>query len=113
MKRLIMNVLAGISWLERGIVALYLKENEVTDLIIQVNGEYTYTSIEVGYEKQNYENINGRCETNGTFSYTTDNDVFFVALMENSDNYIEHSGIVIEDKEMGLKMFKATLIRIS
>ena len=131
---------------QRGIVAMYLKESEVADLIVQANGEYAYTSVEIGYEKQDYESMNGRCEANGTFSYTTgyitrednklslispyradsigiellcqesdkettdnksDNDVFFVALKENSDNYTEYKGIVIEDKEVGLKMFNA------
>lgn len=51
--------------------SMLLGESEVADLIIQSNGEYAYTSLEIGYKKQDYNSINGRCEANGTFEYTT------------------------------------------
>ena len=51
--------------------AIELGEDEVSDLIIQADGTYAYTSVEIGYDKQEYDSVNGRCEANGTFTYTT------------------------------------------
>lgn len=52
-------------------VALSMREDEVADLIEQADSEYAYTSLEIGYDKQDYDGLNGRLEPNGTFSYTT------------------------------------------
>lgn len=51
--------------------ALELGEGEVSNLRIEANPEFAYTKIEVGYEKQDYSNSNGRFEVNGTFDYST------------------------------------------
>lgn len=53
------------------IVAMELSENEVSDLIVKADNEHAYTSVEIGYDKEDYDNINGRAEVNGKFSYTT------------------------------------------
>lgn len=39
----------------------------------QIEGidDYAYTSVQVGYDKQDYESANGRFELNGTFEYST------------------------------------------
>ena len=55
----------------RDIVAMELTEDEVSDLIVQADSEHAYTSVEIGYDKEDYDNINGRAEVNGKFSYTT------------------------------------------
>lgn len=52
-------------------VAASMREDEIADLIIKADETHAYTSIEVGYKKQEYDSINGRCEPNGTFNYTT------------------------------------------
>ena len=51
--------------------AIELGEGEVADLIKQADSTHAYTSVEIGYEKQDYENENGRYEANGTYAYTT------------------------------------------
>lgn len=50
---------------------LELEEREVSDLRIEASSDFAYTKIEVGYEKQDYSNSNGRFEVNGTFDYST------------------------------------------
>lgn len=127
--------------------AMSMRKDEIADLIIKADNTYAYTSIEIGYDKQDYDTMNGRCEPNGMFSYTTgyitrtdnklslispyradsigiemlcqesdkqttdtdsDNDVFFVALKENSEYYSEYKDIYIEDKDFSsLKLFNA------
>lgn len=124
-----------------------MRKDEIADLIIKADNTYAYTSVEIGYDKQDYDTMNGRCEPNGMFSYTTgyitrtdnklslispyradsigiemlcqesdkqttdtdsDNDVFFVALKENSEDYSEYKDIYIEDKDFSsLKLFNA------
>lgn len=56
---------------KKNVTAMRMREDEVADLIIQSDGTYAYTSVEIGYDKQDYDSINGRCEANGTFAYTT------------------------------------------
>ena len=51
--------------------ALELSGDEVADLEINVADDYAYTNVKIGYDKQDYESINGRAEANGTFEYTT------------------------------------------
>lgn len=52
-------------------VALSMREDEVADLIEEADAEYAYTSLAIGYDKQDYDGLNGRLEPNGTFNYTT------------------------------------------
>lgn len=52
-------------------VAMELQESDVSDLTMQSDSTHAYTSVEIGYEKQDYENANGKYEVNGTFTYTT------------------------------------------
>lgn len=52
-------------------VAIELQESDVADLTKQADSTHAYTSVEIGYEKQDYENANGIFEANGTFTYTT------------------------------------------
>ncbi|MDH6304609.1 hypothetical protein M2459_001344 [Parabacteroides sp. PF5-5] len=54
-------------------VVLELSESEVSDLIIEADQDHLYTSVEIGYKEQNYDDdgLNSRYETNGTFSYDT------------------------------------------
>lgn len=127
--------------------AMSMRKDEIADLIIKADNTYAYTSVEIGYDKQDYDTMDGRCEPNGMFSYTTgyitrtdnklslispyradsigiemlcqesdkqttdtdsDNDVFFVALKENSEDYSEYKDIYIEDKNFSsLKLFNA------
>lgn len=128
------------------VTALELKARELADLIVQADDTYAYTTVEIGYEKQDYDSTNGRCEANGTFCYTTgfiasrdnkltlispyradsmgieflcqeqsknkkdtksDNDIFFVALVDYGAYYSEYKGIEIEDEDTGIKMFNA------
>lgn len=53
------------------VVAMELQESDVADLTKQADSTHAYTSVEIGYEKQDYENANGIFEANGTFTYTT------------------------------------------
>lgn len=64
---------------KRNVAAMGLKEHELADLIVQADSTYAYTSIEIGYDKHDYGNVNGRCEVNGTFCYTTG----FIARKDN------------------------------
>ena len=48
-----------------------LSGDEVSDLEIDAADDYAYTNVKIGYDKQDYESINGRAEANGTFEYTT------------------------------------------
>lgn len=58
---------------------LSLNERENTGLSIESDDEFAYTSLEIGYDTPNYENVNGRFEVNGTFDYSTG----FVSPAEN------------------------------
>ena len=53
------------------VTAMELEEGEVADLIKQADSTFAYTSVDIGYEKQDYENENGIYEANGTYAYTT------------------------------------------
>lgn len=56
--------------------------SEASDVKIEASGDYAYTSVKIGYKKQEYDNINGRYEVNGTFEYTT-------GYTSNEDNVLE------------------------
>lgn len=43
----------------------------MADLIVESDNTHAYTNISVGYDKQDYDKVNGRFEANGTFEYTT------------------------------------------
>ncbi len=43
----------------------------LTDWQIEAVDDFAYTSVQVGYDKQDYESANGRFELNGTFEYST------------------------------------------
>lgn len=133
---------------QSSLTAMELEENDVSDLIIQADNTYAYTSVEIGYDKQDYDSINGRCEANGTFTYTTgyiaksdnklslispyradaigiellcqetdkkttdtdsDNDIFFVDLLEGTSNYTINGTTQVQDTEIGLEMFNGRL----
>lgn len=53
------------------VTALELSGDEVAGLEIMAADEYAYTHVKIGYDKPDYESINGRFESNGTFEYTT------------------------------------------
>ena len=55
----------------KGTTALELSGDEVADLYIEAADDYAYTNVKIGYDKQDYESVNGRAEANGTFEYTT------------------------------------------
>lgn len=57
---------------QRDTVALTLTEKEVNNLVYTANTEHAYTSIKIGYQKQEYDSVNGRFEANGPFYYATD-----------------------------------------
>lgn len=125
-------------------VIMTMNEDEVADLVESADEEYAYTSVEIGYEKQDYNKESGRIELNGLFTYTTeyvsrednklslispyradamgieflvqetldsstddesDNDIFFVALVENDEYYGEYKGVVIYDTAYGIELF--------
>ena len=48
-----------------------LADDEVEGLEIEASDAYAYTNVKIGYDKQDYESVNGRAEANGTFEYTT------------------------------------------
>ena len=128
------------------VTAIEMGDDDVADLLKQVDATHAYTSVEIGYDKQDYENENGRYEANGTFAYTTgyinrddnklslispyradpmgieflcqerdnyttddksDNDIFFVAIIDNTDYYTEYKEIVIDTDSQRIKMFNA------
>ena len=128
------------------VVAMELTSSEVSDLIVKADSEHTYTSVEIGYDKEDYDNINGRSEVNGKFSYTTgyvsrednklqlispyrsdsigieflcqergevttdkkdDNDIFFVALVDEGKSYKEYKDIYIRDRVTNVELFNA------
>lgn len=49
--------------------ALELSGDEVAELEIDAADDYAYTNVKIGYDKQDYESVNGRAEANGTFEY--------------------------------------------
>lgn len=55
----------------KGTTALELVDDEVEGLEIEASDAYAYTNVKIGYDKQDYESVNGRAEANGTFEYTT------------------------------------------
>lgn len=128
------------------VVGMELTSGEVSDLIVKADSEHAYTSIEIGYNKEDYDNINGRSEVNGKFSYTTgyvsrednklqlispyrsdsigieflckergevttdkkdDNDIFFVALVDEGKSYKEYKDIYIRDRGTNVELFNA------
>lgn len=54
------------------VTALTLKGSENADLVVEGSEKFAFTSIQIGYEPQDYESVNGRFEANGTFEYSTD-----------------------------------------
>ena len=63
----------------RDVTAMNLKARELADLIVQADQTHAYTSVEIGYDKHDYDSVNGRCEANGMFCYTTG----FIARKDN------------------------------
>ncbi len=57
---------------ESGTISLSLKENEVSGLQITADPQYAFTGVKIGFDKQDYDSVNGRFEANGTFEYNTD-----------------------------------------
>ena len=135
------------AYFQREITALTLDSSDVSELETQAAGDYAYTNVRIGYDKQDYDSINGRAEVNGTFEYTTgylnreentlelispyradsigfellcrevfksdstdtdsDNDIFFVALVDNGTDYITYEIQRIVDNKTGVIMFNA------
>lgn len=57
---------------KKDIVSMELSQDEVSNMRIEANDEVAYTSIEIGYKKQDYgESANGIFETNTQFNYST------------------------------------------
>lgn len=56
---------------DRNVTAMSVRAEELADLIVQADNTYAYTTVEIGYDKHDYDSVNGRCEANGTFCYTT------------------------------------------
>lgn len=135
------------AYFQREITALTLDNSDVSELETQAAGDYAYTNVRIGYDKQDYDSINGRAEVNGTFEYTTgylnreentlelispyradsigfellcrevfksdstdtdsDNDIFFVALVDNGTDYTTYETQRIVDNKTGVIMFNA------
>jgi hypothetical protein len=53
------------------VIAMDLGEKEVAKLEEEANDEHAYTSLEIGYKKQEYNKDNGLLDPAGTFSYLT------------------------------------------
>ena len=127
-------------------IAMTMREDEIADLIEEADTEYAYTTVEIGYDKQDYDKLNGRLEPNGKFTFTTgyeskednklslispyradsigieylsqesskktkdedsDNDIFFMALVENDTEFTEYKDVVYKDRAFGLELFNA------
>ena len=57
---------------KKDIVSMELSEDEVSNMRIEANDEVAYTSIEIGYKKEDYnESTNGKLEVNTQFNYST------------------------------------------
>lgn len=56
---------------QREQVSIELDSEEVSELVTKADNSYAYTSVDVGYKKQNYNSPNGRFEVMGTFNYST------------------------------------------
>lgn len=135
------------AYFQREITALTLDSSDVSELETQAAEDYAYTNVRIGYDKQDYDSINGRAEVNGTFEYTTgylnreentlelispyradsigfellcrevyksdstdtdsDNDIFFVALVDNGTDYTTYETRRIVDNKTGVTMFNA------
>lgn len=54
-----------------GITALELNEQECAELAINVDSNYLFSGLKIGYDKQEYNNANGRFEFNGTNYYSS------------------------------------------
>lgn len=64
---------------DRNVTAMSLKAEELADLIVQADNTHAYTTVEIGYDKKDYDSVNGRCEANGKYCYTTG----LVAISDN------------------------------
>lgn len=53
------------------VTAITLKNSENADLRVEGSDKFAYTSLQIGYESQDYESVNGRFEVNGMFEYAT------------------------------------------
>ncbi|SHF50089.1 hypothetical protein [Dysgonomonas macrotermitis] len=69
---------------QKDVTALTLKSGEVKDVLTKASKEFAYTSVQVGYDMEDYESANGRFEINGTFEYSTD----YVNFDDNTLNLI-------------------------
>lgn len=67
---------------QRNKIAMKLGVREARDLVEKADNSYAYTGVKIGFEKQDYESVNGRCEANGTFDYTT-------GYKKSKDNILE------------------------
>lgn len=56
---------------DRNVTAMSVRAEELADLIVQADNTYAYTTVEIGYDKKDYDSVNGRCEANGKYCYTT------------------------------------------
>jgi hypothetical protein len=64
-------------------VILDITEGQVADLITEADKDSMFTGVDIGYKMQEYdEDVNGRYEVNGTFSYSTN-------YLSQSDNILE------------------------
>jgi hypothetical protein len=73
-------------WLfRRNDVVLDIPAEQVADLIIEADKDNMFTGVNIGYKEQEYEeNVNGRYEVNGTFSYSTN----YISKSDNILNLI-------------------------
>lgn len=54
------------------LIAMELSEQECADLEESVNSDYLYSGLEIGYNKKEIQNVNGRFEFNGTHNYASE-----------------------------------------
>ncbi len=55
---------------DRSAVALDLSEGETTSLMIKADSEHAYSSVKVGYERPEIDNMNGKLAPHGAHEYT-------------------------------------------
>jgi hypothetical protein len=66
-------------------VVLDIRPDEMADLIIEADKDSMFTGVNIGYKEQEYdEDVNGRYEVNGTFSYSTN----YLSQSENVQDLI-------------------------
>lgn len=53
------------------IISMSLEDNEVSNVVEKSEGDFAYTSLNIGYKKQDYRKNNGLLDPNGTFNYLT------------------------------------------